>query len=170
MTLPRPVRIVGSGSDWGDDALAWEVIAQLRLQVGERPDLELFAVHGIEQILGLLDARGTLIIIDAVLSGAPAGTIHRFDWPDRRLRPRRGGSTHGLDAGTVLDLAAALGVLPARVVVFGLEAQCGEAPRAECSQLSGPVRAAVPELVRRIAREVASAPALVKGCVDGVLC
>jgi len=168
MTLPRPVRIVASGSDWGDDAVAWEVIAQLRRQVGERPDLELFAVHGMEQILGALDAHGTLIIVDAVSSGAPPGTIHCFDWPDRRLQPRRAGSTHGLDAGTVLDLAAVLGVLPARVIVFGIEAQCREAPTAECATLSVPVRAAVPELVRRLVQEVASPPSLLKGCVAGL--
>lgn len=161
MMLPHPVRVVGSGSEWGDDALAWEVIAQLRGRVGERPDVELLAVHGIEQILGVLDARGTLILVDAVSSGAPVGTIHRFEWPDRRLRSGRTGSTHGLHADTVLDLAGALGVLPARVVVFGIEAQCRQR-----TALSAAVRAAVPELVRRLVQEIGSAPAPLNGGVD----
>lgn len=164
MSLPRPIRVVGSGSGWGDDAVAWEVIAQLRTRVAERPDVELFAVHGAEQILDVLDAHGTLILIDAVSSGAPAGTIHCFEWPDRRARIGHTGSTHSLCAATVLELATALGVLPSRVVVCGIEVQCLEGARA----LSAPVEAAVPELVRRLGDEIGCAPILSNGRTDRV--
>ena len=73
----------------------------------------------------LIDAFGAadiVLIVDAVSTGAPAGTVHRFDVseapiPIRDLHP----STHALGIGDALELARALGRLPARAVVFGVE-------------------------------------------------
>ena len=144
-----PIRVVGCGSPRGDDAVAWEVIRRLgdtRLAA----EVDLHVVEGGHQLLDRLDGRGTLVLIDAISSGAGPGTIHRFEWPVLPIDSLHPGSTHDLDPGEALRLAATLGMLPPRVVVWGIEAACFD----EQSILSAAVAAAVPELVRRIAEEL----------------
>ena len=150
MTLPLPIRVIGCGSPRGDDALAWEVVRQLRNHGQILQAVELHAAEGGHQILDLLDGRGTLILVDAVSSGAPPGTIHRLEWPDRKVETLRPGSTHHVRPAEALHLAATLGLLPARVVVFGIEATSFD-PNAG---LSEPIASAVPELVQRILEEL----------------
>ena len=78
-----------------------------------------------EEPTRLIDAFGdadVAFLVDAVSTGAPAGTVHRFDAseapvPSRELRS----STHALGIGEALELARALGRLPRRTVVFGVE-------------------------------------------------
>ncbi len=61
-------------------------------------------------------------IVDAVCSGAPAGTVHRFDAGREPLPAALFGlSTHRLGLADALELARTLGRLPPRVVVFGIE-------------------------------------------------
>jgi hydrogenase maturation protease len=61
-------------------------------------------------------------IVDAVSSGAEPGTLHRFDAsaepvPAQAFRS----STHAFGIGEAIELARALGRLPERVVVHGVE-------------------------------------------------
>lgn len=78
-----------------------------------------------EEPTRLIDAFGdadVAFVVDAVSTGAPAGTVHRFDAgeapvPSRELRS----STHALGIGEALELARALGRLPRHTVVFGVE-------------------------------------------------
>ena len=152
MNLPPPIRVIGCGGAVGDDALAAEVIRRLRACLAPDPRVELHVVAGGQDILDLLDARGTLLLIDAVSSGAPPGTIHRLEWPDERLKTLRPGTTHDLRPAEALRLAAALGRLPERVVIFGLEA--GDlSPR---NELSEAVTTVLPELVARIGEFIAT--------------
>jgi len=145
-----PIRVVGVGSPLGDDGVAWEAIRQLRHRPGLLPEVEFFMVEGGQRILDLLDGTGTLVLVDAVAAGGRPGTIHRFDWPDQRIANLRPGSTHDLRPAEALRLAAALGIAPPRVLVFGIEIESlGHAPG-----LSPSVMAAVPELVRRLAVEL----------------
>ena len=73
----------------------------------------------------LLDAwagADLALVVDAVSSGAKPGTVHRFD-ATRRAVPSSvfRGSTHALGVGEVIELARALGRLPGRVLVYGVE-------------------------------------------------
>ena len=150
MIWPHPIRVVGVGSPHGDDALAWAVVRDLREQQGLPPEIEFYMVEGGQRILDLLDGRGTLFLVDSVGASTTPGTIHRFDWPDQRIANLRPGSTHDLRPAEALRLAAALGIAPPRVLVFGIEIESlGPAPG-----LSPSVMAAVPELVRRLAVEL----------------
>ncbi|MBI2939840.1 MAG: hydrogenase maturation protease [Chloroflexi bacterium] len=60
-------------------------------------------------------------LIDAVVADAPPGTILRLD---ARRHPLPAGlrtfSTHGLDLASAVELARALGMLPPRLVVYGI--------------------------------------------------
>lgn len=64
-----------------------------------------------------------VVIVDAVRGAGAPGTVHRFDAARAPLPARTGGaSTHGLGLAEALELGRALGRLPARVVVVGIEA------------------------------------------------
>ena len=153
MSLPRPIRIVGCGSPRGDDAAGWAVIDRLQDQLGQlTAAVSLHRAAGGHDILELLDGCGTLILIDAVSSGAAPGTIHRLEWPSPRLMTLRPGSTHDLGPAAALQLAAALDLLPARVVLYGLEAGGFRS----CPILTEAMAAAVPRLVREILDEIGS--------------
>jgi hydrogenase maturation protease len=63
-----------------------------------------------------------VILIDAVSSGAPPGTLHRFDATSRRLpkTPFRR-STHAFGVAEAVELARSLHRLPRRLIVYGIE-------------------------------------------------
>ena len=65
------------------------------------------------------------MVVDAVRSGAAPGTVHRFDVGSGPLPAalRSSASTHLLGLAEALELARALGRLPARVTVYGIEAE-----------------------------------------------
>ena len=112
MSWPGPIRIVGVGSPLGDDALAWEVVRNLREQHGLPREIEYHLVEGGQRILDVLDGRGTLLLVDAVVASTRPGTIHRFEWPDDRIASLRPGSTHDLRPAEALRLASVLGIAP----------------------------------------------------------
>ena len=142
--------MVAVGSPWGDDALAWEVVRQLRPRFGDRPGIELHALEGGQRLLDVLDGQGTLLVVDAAATGKAPGTIHCFEWPEPRVEALRPASTHDMQPAEALRLAGALGLLPPRVVVFGIEIQWLDPHHG----LSPSVTAAVPTLVRRIVNGV----------------
>jgi hydrogenase maturation protease len=150
MSWPQPVRVVGLGSPSGDDAAGWEVVKRLREAVPASADVQLQQEDSPVRLLDLLDGRGTLVVIDAGRCGGATGAVHRFTWPDTRLDALRPASTHGIGITQALGLAAALGLLPPRVVLFAVEA--GEL-RPEAG-LSPAVAAALPGLVRQVCDEL----------------
>ena len=98
--------------------------------------------------LGYFEGCDKAVIVDAVRTGAPVGTVHRL--LPRDLDPPSGEfSLHELGVGAVL---AALRE-PPDVVLVG--AEVGEV-HAFTDRLSAPVEAAVPEAVRLVLREITS--------------
>src|SRR5262249_20667062 len=74
------------------------------------------------RLLDALDGADAAFIVDAVSTGAAGGSVHRFDAssapiPARELRS----STHAPGVAGTLELGRALGRLPQRTVVFGVE-------------------------------------------------
>jgi hydrogenase maturation protease len=169
MNWPRPIRVVGVGSPLGDDALAWEAVRALQHRLSLRatdaegiflgarddtPEIEFYMLEGGQRILDVLDGCGSLLLVDAAAAGTGPGTIHRFEWPDQRVETLRPGSTHDLRPAEALRLAAALGIAPQHIVVFGMEVESLE-PQAD---LSSSVVAAIPELVRCLLQELDGRP------------
>lgn len=146
----RPIRVVGVGSPLGDDAVAWEVIERLRKHQAWPGEIEFHAVEGGQRLLDVLDGRGSLILIDALAPGGNPGSMLRFTWPSGDLEALRPGSTHDLRPAEALQLAASLGVLPARVIIWGIEGD-GFEPQAG---ISAAVAAAVPKLIESLAAEL----------------
>jgi hydrogenase maturation protease len=76
-------------------------------------------------LVQLLSDAESAIVIDAVRSGAPAGTVHRFEVGDEPLPVtlRSSSSSHAVGVAEAIELARALDRLPATVTVFGIEGE-----------------------------------------------
>jgi hydrogenase maturation protease len=121
VAIPRRI-VLGIGNpDRGDDAAGREVARRLR---GAWPEGVVVAeVDGeATDLLARLDGADAAYLIDACVSGAPAGTVHRIDAAHEPIPPGAFGvSTHGLGLAAAIGLARALGRLPARCVVYAIE-------------------------------------------------
>lgn len=109
------MKVIGVGNEWRtDDGVGPEIARRLRgIVVGGEP-------------IGLVEAFSgeQVTLVDAVVSGAPAGTIHRYDATKTPLPSEvfGGTSTHALGLAEAVEIARALRRLPKRVLVYGIEA------------------------------------------------
>jgi hydrogenase maturation protease len=95
------------------------------------------------------DSADGVIVIDAVVTGAPAGTVHVWDGQQLPAFATATGSTHGFGVAQAIELARVLDRLPARLRVYGIEGK-----RFEIGAVISPqVECAVEEVVSRIAGE-----------------
>lgn len=137
----------------GDDGAGAAVLDALR-GVDLPPGVELLdgGTAGLETVL-LMQDRRRAIIIDAAEMGREPGAWARFT-PDQVALAAGNmaemGTLHMAGLAEALTLGAALGVLPAEIVIFGVQPQAiGWEPG-----LSDPVRAAVPVLVGAVLAEL----------------
>jgi hydrogenase maturation protease len=151
------LRLIGVGNRWrGDDAAGLIVAARVRAQLPGGLDVVEHEGEPIELIEAFDDARMTWLV-DAVCSGAPSGSLHRFDAGDRPLPAALFRvSTHRLGLHDALELARALGRLPPRLVVFGIEGSRYEAGQ----PLSPAVASATERLADALIEEVAACASL----------
>jgi hydrogenase maturation protease len=142
--LLAPVRVIGIGNAYRrDDAVGLYVARQLKA-------LDLRGVEVVEAsgegtgLIELWKGAETVILLDAVHSGAEPGTIHRLD---AHGQPIPVGffhySTHAFGVAEAIELARALDQLPPRVVIYGIEGADFEAGEG----LSPVVSAAAPQVV-----------------------
>jgi hydrogenase maturation protease len=124
------VLVIGVGNELRrDDGAGIEVARRVQSRRGgER--IVVCELQG--ETTALLDAwRGydAVVIVDTSRSGAAPGTIRRMD-AGREPLPvglRSSSSTHAVGIGEAIELGRALGQLPARLVVYGVEGACFEA-------------------------------------------
>jgi hydrogenase maturation protease len=139
--------VIGIGNRLrGDDAAGVVVAEQLRLRVPERVEV-VACDEEPSRLMEAWDGAESVLLVDAVSSGAPPGTIHRFDAgevavPARAFRS----STHAIGIADTIELARALGRLPGRVRVYGIEAGGFETG----SPLTPAVESAVAVLVKGV--------------------
>ncbi len=143
--------VIGLGNEHRhDDGCGLEVVRGLRRHLG----VEARLIEGGDDATDLLDlweGSETVYVVDAVRSSRSPGTIHRFEvkgtGPIERLPVT---STHGLSLSQAIALGHALGRLPPRLLVFGIEVgDVGMGPG-----LSPAVAAAVEEVTWRIAEDL----------------
>jgi hydrogenase maturation protease len=145
--------VFGVGNpDRGDDGAGPAVARQL----WERPLQHVEIIeHGGEAttLVAQMDGAACVFLIDACASGAPPGTVRRFDVSTAPI-PKEvafGLSTHGLGPATAVELARSLGQLPHRCIIYTIEG----ASFATGAPLSPPVAAAVARVVGRVRAEIA---------------
>jgi hydrogenase maturation protease len=143
------VRIIGIGSPFGDDRLGWVAAERLRdspavQAAAERIDISVLDGPG-NELIAQWKGADTVVVIDAVRSGAMPGTVHCLDaaeiGDDVRLI-----SSHGFGLASALALGRALGELPNRTYVCGIELD----PAHSAENLSPAIRAALPQLLHQV--------------------
>jgi hydrogenase maturation protease len=133
----------------GDEGVGVEVIR--RLQGHSLPE-EVECVDGGTGSFALLEPMGRadrIVLVDAALDEAPPGSIRRLTPRFSRDYPRTL-TAHDIGLKDLIDAFHLLGEAP-EVVLFAVAVRPPDEPRLE---LSPPVAAAVPELVRRVLAEV----------------
>ena len=145
--------VIGVGNSLRSDDAAGLGVARALRAMAAGSEIVVREEEG--ETLTLLDAwegARALVLVDAVCSGAAPGTVHRFDASEGPLPDhlRSSSSTHAVGLSQAIELARALGRLPARVVVFGIEGRRFDAG----SELSSEVRALVDPLAERVLGEV----------------
>lgn len=153
-TEPARCLVLGVGNlDRGDDA-AGRVVAR-RLRGALPTEIEVAEVNGeTAMLLEKLDGAADAYLVDACASGAPPGTIRRFDLHDAPLPQGLFGlSTHGLGLAEAIELARALGQLPPRCILYAIEGACFDVG----ASLSPSVADAVDEAAERLRVEIVGA-------------
>lgn len=147
----RPL-VIGVGNRWrADDGLGPRALDALAEQTAGVVDL--IALDGEPaRLVAAWAGRFHVVVIDAVRSGDPPGTIHRVEGLDLGLTDRSSPSSHGAGVAAAVAIGRALDRLPDRLVVLGIEPERVE----HGDDLSAPVAAAFDELVERVAEEVAT--------------
>jgi hydrogenase maturation protease len=103
------------------------------------------------RLIDTWDGAVCAIVVDASLSGAPPGTVHRVDATAGPLPYALArGSTHHFSLGDTIELARALHRLPALVVVYGIEGASFEPGEG----LSEAAERGVRDAVQRVREEV----------------
>lgn len=116
------VRILGIGSPYGDDQAGWLTVDSLwasGMGAGGEIVIEKLDRPG-ANLIPLLEHASWVILIDAMQGSGQVGHIQRFEgkgWPGYG----HGLSSHGFGVRDALSLAQALGSLPPRLDVYGIE-------------------------------------------------
>ena len=105
-----------------DDGVGVLVAQRLAPRAPRGVDVRTCAGGGLE-LIEAWEGAELAVVVDAVASGAPPGTVHRLDAGARPLpaRLRGAGSTHDLGLRETVELARAVERLPPRLLVIGIE-------------------------------------------------
>jgi hydrogenase maturation protease len=152
MTAPRPgIVVIGVGNEYRSDDGAGIAVAR-RLPALLPTSVTVLEASG--EGAALIEAwQGAtwLLLVDAVRSGSPVGTIHRLD---ARAAPLPAGffhySTHAFSVAEAIELARSLDQLPPHVIVYGIEGGNFDAG----VELSAAAEQAVQAVVEQVAAEV----------------
>jgi len=115
--------VIGLGNpDRGDDGVGRLVARLLQGRLGDDV-LIMEQSGGAAELLETLRKADWVVLVDAMVSGAPIGSVRRVDCAAGDPVPAKSGaSSHGLGVAEAIGLARALGCLPRFCVVFGVEA------------------------------------------------
>lgn len=143
--------IIGVGNELrGDDAAGLVVARLLERKVAD--GMKVVCCEGEPvSLLAAWEGHERAVVVDATQSGAEPGTIRRIAAHEGPLPPALGtSSTHLLGLADAVELARALGRLPATTVVYGIEG----ATFAAGAGLSDPVAAAAERVAAAVLREL----------------
>jgi hydrogenase maturation protease len=152
MTTEQQPLVVGLGSlDRGDDAVG--VLVAREVQARALPGVQVVEQEDPTALLDLWTGRRLAVVVDAVRSGGEPGALVRLETGDGQvplldsawIDSGRGG-THGFGLAGAVELSRALGTLPARLVLVGIEAARFEPG----DPVSPPVAAAVESVLELV--------------------
>jgi hydrogenase maturation protease len=147
-TKTRSIVVIGVGNEYRhDDAVGIMVARRLR----EEPFGSVRVIESDGEPTALMEAwegADVAIICDAISSTAGPGTVYHFEVSQQPIpHSMFNCSTHGFGVAETIELARALGKMPPRLIVYGIEGT----NFSEGSGLTGMVEEAVAYVVRSIA-------------------
>jgi hydrogenase maturation protease len=146
--------IIGLGNPLlRDDSVGLRIVQKLKGILSERPDIEIVedywgGLRLMEQMVGYDRA----IIVDAICTDAPSGTIHLLSPND--IPTQRSASAHDVNLPTALEFGRKAGAhLPAteNILLVGIEASDVQTFQ---ESLSPEVEAVLPQVVEQILSEL----------------
>lgn len=156
MTTPAQKTIlIGVGNPFrSDDRVGRVVVQTLRKEIP--PGIPLLEETGDgAELFDAFTGADCVILVDAVQSGAPPGTIQRFDARTEKLPAWFShSSTHAFGVAEAIELARAMGELPGMLIVYGIEGLDFSAG----TELSPEVAASVPVAASLILQEILHLP------------
>lgn len=145
----------------GDDGFGSLLVEEL-LKRGLPPGVEVIDYGtSVSKLLADLDEYDLVVILDAISKGGKPGTVYReLVRPEdiRDLTPEEfsllaGISYHGINVGSLLEVAKALGVLRGRVIVMGAEPERMELGIGLSRKMEGALQRVVEEVLRTLRDE-----------------
>lgn len=120
--------LIGIGNEYrSDDAVGLIVARRVREKTLDQVCVREASGEG-AALMEAWKAAPTVILIDAVCSGAEAGAIHRIEAHCQPLPAKFFHcSTHAFGVTEAIELARALNRLPPRLIVYGIEGRNFEA-------------------------------------------
>lgn len=110
--------IIGCGNrDRGDDGAGVMVAERLR-ELGVKAEI---CTGEALALIEAWNAAEDVVVVDAVVTGGPAGKVWLWDNGQVTTQPELSVSTHGFGVAEAIKLARTLDLLPKRLRVFGIE-------------------------------------------------
>jgi len=147
------VRLIALGNELRrDDGVGPALVDLLRKKLP--PETEIVAFNGDgAALMEVWQGAPRVVVIDAVRSGAPPGTIHRLDAVSQTIPSDFFHySTHAFSLAEAVELARRLGRLPDELLIFGIEGSDFGAGQG----LSEPVELAVRRLAAELLKQFGS--------------
>jgi hydrogenase maturation protease len=143
--------VIGVGNPLrGDDAAGVAVADRLRPRVPQGVDVVACSEEP-SRLMEAWEGADSVVLVDTVSSGAVPGTLHRFEAGEQAVPARTfRSSTHAIGIADTIELARALGRLPRRVRIYGVEA----GGFATGGALTAPVESAVEALVHVVLNDL----------------
>lgn len=105
----------------GDDGAGTAILRHLRKDIPAGVTVLEETGDGVE-LFEVWKGVNAVILVGAVQSGAPPGTIHRFDAAAEKLPSWFSHSSpHTFGVAEAIELARSMGELPPRLIVYGIE-------------------------------------------------
>jgi hydrogenase maturation protease len=121
-TTDHSILLLCIGNEYRGDDAAGLVVAR---KVKESPQSRADIIESCGEAASLIEhwrGRNNVVVVDAVSSGAEAGTLYRFD-PVKHPFPAECvfSSSHQLGLAHAVELSRTLSILPDRLTVYGIE-------------------------------------------------
>lgn len=119
--MSERIVVIAIGNAWRSDDGAGLAVGQ-RVAALAPAGVEVFELDGEPaRVVEAWDGATLAVVVDAVRTGAPAGTLHRIDPATHPVPATVDHSSHALGPGDAYELGRALGRLPERLVLIGIE-------------------------------------------------
>ena len=146
-----PLLVVGVGNPYRGDDGAGLVIAR-ELEERKPDNVQIHQNFGeVAELIELIKSAKTVILIDAVSSGSEPGQVFRYDAAREELPADYFRcSTHNFSIPEGIELARALGQLPRKVIIYGIEGKDFSSGEGLSPEVEDSVQAVVDRVLNEI--------------------